>query len=251
AEMQKPMVATGWGDESFYGFGLAIGQYRGLRMIGHGGGDQGISTYVARFPDQGLAVAVLGNLDNINPMPLVRGVADIYLANSFPIFSTTNASTIVAKVSLSPEELASKAGLYRDATTELVGRFFVRGEKLMASTDAGEENFFELVPLDTNRFTIPGTAVVVEFVPSSDGRPQEAHGTGHGPKPKVSQRLPPFTPTSAYLRGFAGEYTSSEIETTYAVVTRGSDLVVEMPGRSSVTLRPVFEDAFAGSGLDT
>src|SRR6185295_1300226 len=62
AEMQKPLVATDWGDGSFYGFGLATGEYRGLRMIGHGGGDPGISSYVARFPDQGLAVALLGNV---------------------------------------------------------------------------------------------------------------------------------------------------------------------------------------------
>jgi CubicO group peptidase (beta-lactamase class C family) len=251
AEMQKPMLATGWGAESFYGFGLAIEKYRGLRMVGHGGGDEGISTYVARFPDQGLAVAVLGNLDNVNPMPLIHGVADIYLANSFLFSSTTNTSATATKVSMSSEELASKAGLYRDPATELVGRFFIRNERLMASTDSGEENSFELVPLDTNRFTIPGTAVVVEFVPASSDRPQEVHVTGDGPKPKVSQRLATFTPKSGDLRAFAGEYRSSEIETTYAVSTRDSDLVVQMPGRSSVTLRPVFQDAFSGSGPDT
>jgi CubicO group peptidase (beta-lactamase class C family) len=253
AEMQKPLVATGWGDESFYGFGLIIGQYRGLRMIGHGGGDQGISTYVARFPDQALAIAVLGNLDEVNPMPLIRGVADIYLASSFPPSPTTNvsANATAAKLSLSPAELTNKAGLYRDPTTEQVGRFFIRDGKLRASMDSGEENSFELVPLDTNRFTIQGTAVVVEFVPASNGRPQEARVTGDGPKPKISQRLAPFTPTSADLRVFAGEYTSSEIETTYTVATRDSDLVVQSPCRSSITLRPVFQDAFAGSGLDT
>jgi hypothetical protein len=194
---------------------------------------------------------VLGNLDNVNPMPLIRGVADIYLANSFSGSLTTNASATATKVSLSPEELASKAGLYRDPATELVGRFFIRDEKLMASTDSGEGNSFELVPLDTNRFTIQGTAVVVEFVPASNGRPQEVHVTGDGPKPKVSQRLAPFTRTSAYLRAFAGEYTSSEIETTYTVATRDSDMVVQLPGRSSMTLWPVFQDAFAGSGLGT
>ena len=252
AEMQKPLVATAWGDESFYGFGLIIGQYRGLQVIGHGGGDQGISTYVARYPDQGFAVTVLGNVDNVNLTPLMRGVADIYLENSFPGSSTTNASAseTPAKVPLSPEELASKAGLYRDPVTELVGRFFVRDGKLMASTDSGEENSFEMSPLGTNRFTIPGTAVVVEFVRASNGRPQEARVTGDGPKPKVSQQLAPFTLTSADLRAFAGEYASSEIETTYKVAAHDSNLVVQLPGRSSVTLRPVFQDAFAGSGLD-
>jgi len=249
AEMQKPAVATDWGDRSFYGFGVAIGDYKGLRMVGHGGGDAGISAYVTRFPAQGLTIAILGNIDNVNPMPLVRGVADIYLATQFPAPSATNGTATPAKVSLSAEQLASKAGLYRNPTTEIVGRFFVHDGKLMASADAGEDNFVELVPLDANRFAIPGSEIVVEFLAASNGHAQEALVTGLGPKPRVSQRLPPFTTSSKELRAFAGDYRSSEIETTYTITARKSDLLVTMPGRSDELLRPVFQDAFAGSVL--
>jgi CubicO group peptidase (beta-lactamase class C family) len=63
--MQTPAIPTGWSDGSFYGFGLEIAQYRGLRTIGHGGGDRGIAAYVVRYPEQGFAVALLCNLDNI------------------------------------------------------------------------------------------------------------------------------------------------------------------------------------------
>lgn len=248
AEMQKPAIATDWGDGSFYGFGLSIAEYRGLRIIGHGGGDPGYSAYVARFPDQGLAVAVLGNLDNVNPITLVRGVADVFLANSFTLSSTTNATKGFSKVSLSAEELTSKAGLYRDPRTGIVGRFFVRDGKLMASAGAGEENFVELLPLDANRFTLPGTTVIVEFV-MAEGGAQEARETGVGAKPIVSRRLPPFTPSSTELRGLAGSYSSSEIETTYTITARDSDLLVTMPGRGDLILRPVFVNAFAGAVL--
>jgi CubicO group peptidase (beta-lactamase class C family) len=248
AEMQEPATATDWGDGSFYGFGLAIGEYRGLRMVGHGGGDPGISAYVARFPDQGLAVAVLGNLDSINTSMLVRSVADIYLANSFPAPSATNSASVPAKVSLSPEQLASKAGLYRDPTTEIVGLFFIRDGKLMASADTGEENSVELVPSHANRFVIPGTTIAVEFIPGPGGQAQEVRVTGVGPKAKVSQRLQPFTTSSKDLRAFAGEYTSEEIETTYAITSRDSDLLARMPAGDEI-LRPVSSDTFAGSTL--
>jgi hypothetical protein len=248
ADMQKPAIGTDWGDGSFYGFGLAIGEYRGLRMVGHGGGDPGISAYVARFPDQGFAVAVLGNLDSINTVALVRGVADIYLAKSFPVSSATNAASVPAEVSLSLEQLASKAGLYRDPTTEIIGRFFVRDGKLMASADTGEENFVELVPLDANRFVIPGTTVAVEFIPGPDGQAREVRVTGAGLKPKLSQRLAPFMASSKDLRAFAGEYKSPEIETTYAITSRDSDLLARMPAGDEV-LHPVSLDTFAGSSL--
>ena len=248
AEMQKPAIATDWGDGSFYGFGLSIGEYRGLRMIGHGGGDPGYGAYVARFPDQGLAVAVLGNLDNVNPITLVRGVADVFLVNSLQASSETNATKSPAKVSLSAEQLSSKAGLYRDPTTGIVGRFFVRDGKLMASAGTGEENFVELLPLDANRFALPGTTVVVEFV-TAEGGAQEARETGVGPKTIVSRRLPPFTPSSADVRGLAGNYTSSEIETTCTITAHDSDLLVTLPGRGDLLLRPVFVNAFAGAVL--
>ena len=249
AEMQKPVIATDWGDGSFYGFGLIIGEYRGLRMVGHGGGDSGISTYVARFPDQGFALAVLGNVDNVNLLPLVRSLADIYLEKAFPASSASNEPASPAKVSLSAEQLASKAGLYRDLTSGIVGRFFVRQGKLMASEDAGEDNSVGLVPLDDNRFMIPGSPIVVEFVPASHGNAQEARVTGLGLKPHVSQQLTPFASSSKYLKAFAGEYTSSEIETTYSVTARSSDLQLRIPGRSDVILQPIFQDGFAGGAL--
>lgn len=44
-----------------YGYGWAMGQQRGLPMIHHGGGLQGFSSFLTRFPKQDLTVAVLHN----------------------------------------------------------------------------------------------------------------------------------------------------------------------------------------------
>ena len=246
AEMQHPAIPVG--DGSSYGFGLFIGEHRGLRTIGHGGGDQGISTYVARFPDQELAIAVLGNFDGINTISLSHEIADIYLANFLSKPSATTPPTASAPISLSSESLASKAGLYRDLTTQIVGRFFVRDGKLRASVDDTEENSFDMVPLDANRFTLPGTSVIVEFISSPNGKTHQARVTGDGSKPKVSQQLPPFTISRKELRAFAGKYVSLEIETTFTVTARDSDLLLRGPEGSEIVLKPVFQDAFLGFG---
>jgi CubicO group peptidase (beta-lactamase class C family) len=250
AEMQKPAVATDWGDGSFYGFGLSIGEYRGLRTVGHGGGDPGIAAYVVRYPDQGLTVAVIANRDDLNAAGLTRGIADIYLAKSFPApLSGTNATSSVVRPTLTVEQLASKAGLYRDPATEVIGRFFVQDGKLMASEGTDEANAVALSPLDTTRFTIPETAVVVEFVPASKDQPQQVRVTGISPKPRISEQLPPLTVPSEQLRAFAGTYTSSEIETSCTIIARPSDLLVRIPGRADTVVQPVFQDAFAGLGI--
>jgi hypothetical protein len=48
------------------------------------------------------------------------------------------------------------------------------------------------------------------------------------------------------LRAFGGEYTSSEVEGTYAVAPRNAGLVMLITGRADIILQPVFADAFAG-----
>jgi hypothetical protein len=120
----------------------------------------------------------------------------------------------------------------------------------LASTDAGEDNSIELTPLTTNRFMVPGTSLIIDFVPATAEHPQELRVTGDGPKPKVSQRVAGFAPSSLQLRNFAGEYISTELEDTYKILARESDLLVKMPGRPDAALRPVFQDAFAGSPLN-
>jgi CubicO group peptidase (beta-lactamase class C family) len=103
--MQTPTTLTG-GDTSWYGFGLEIGQNHHLRTIGHGGGDPGYGAYVVRYPNQGLAVAVLCNLDNIGLSvgALTRRVADIYLGNVPAAPSERGAKPAPPRVFVSAEE---------------------------------------------------------------------------------------------------------------------------------------------------
>ena len=247
-EMQTPAVATGWSDTSRYGFGVEIAQHRGLRTIGHGGGDEGRRTYVVRYPDRGLAIAVLCNLDDIDPALLARSIADIFLAETFPEPSVNTTGAAAAPVSVSLQDLQSKAGLYRDRSDESVGRIFIRDGKLMASENASDSGGFELTPIGSNRFVIMGTSIVAEFVPPTSGKPQEIHVTGGGTKPMVSEMITtPFTPSSAELRVFEGTYTSDEVHGTYTVVAGESGLAIQIPGRSDLPLQPVFTDAFGGN----
>jgi CubicO group peptidase (beta-lactamase class C family) len=250
--MQTPAIPTGWSETSSYGFGLEIAKYRGLRTIGHGGGDRGITSHVVRYPEQGFAVAVLCNVDNVPVSGLTQGVADIYLSDAFATPPASSATATSPHVSLSPEQLASKVGLYRDPVTESVGRIFLRDGKLMASEGAGEGESVgesvELTPVSANRFVVSGTPIAAEFVPAASGRPQEIRVTGAGPKPVVSQQVTnSFAPSSMELRAFRGEYTSAEVEGTYTLAARDSGLVIQIPGRADIGLQPIFPDAFAGA----
>jgi hypothetical protein len=62
-----------------YAFALNIGEYKGHKEIGHGGGDAGYRTYAARFPDEQICIAVFSNLGSVDPTELTHKVADLYL----------------------------------------------------------------------------------------------------------------------------------------------------------------------------
>lgn len=241
--MQTPAIPTGWSDGSYYGYGLEIGQHRGLRAVGHGGSDPGYDAYVTRYPNQGFAVAVLCNLDDVGSPGLAQGVADIYLSNALRP-SVSSAGVAPPRV-LSAGNLASKTGLYLDPLNGALVRIFARNGKLMEHDGAGEGEGVELIPVSANRVVVAATQTAIEFVPAVSGRTQEIHVEGSGHKSFVLQQVP-TSPSRADLSTFAAQYTSPELEGTYTLAVRGSDLVIQIPGRAGIVLQPVFPDAFTG-----
>jgi hypothetical protein len=251
--MQTPVSLANDG-QSPYGLGLEVGDDRGLKTVGHGGGDRGIAAYLIRYPSHDLNVAVLCNLDGLNARvgTLARQVAAVYLPAP-PEPATRDATGRTDGPALTNADLAGKAGLYRDVATDTYGRVYVRDGKLWGSMDAGDgpADSFELRPIDSDRFSIPGAPVVAEFLPPTDGRPRQIRVTGAGPKPFVSEQVVEgFAPTAAQLREYAGSYASADLNVTYTIVARASGLVIQIPGRAEIPLTPVFPNAFYGSLVD-
>lgn len=250
SQMQTPFVIAG-GHKGPFGLGLEVGEDHGRKTIGHGGGGGGWGTHAVRYPDHGLNVAVLCNLDEIGWTvgALARSLARLYLDDPDRPASTTPPDP--PRVSLSAEALAVKAGLYRDPVNGTIGRVFVRDGKLMASSGPTEEGqLFELVPIGSNRFAIPGTAVIAEFVQRAGGRAHEIRVTGVGPKPMVSEQVTEsFVPSPSELRAFAGDYFSDELDVRYVVVVRDSGLAIRTPGRPDIPVHPLLPDTFHAPGL--
>ncbi len=251
AAMQTSTTLTG-GRPVPYGLGLELGQHRGLRTIGHGGGDRGISTYVVHYPDQQFSVAILCNTDAVGPVGLLtQRVAEIYLANVLTPGDEGTPPATPARVTLPPEQLANRAGLYRDVSSGLYGRIFLREGKLMASTNAGTDgNAFELVPVAGGRFVIVGTPIVAAFVPAAGDRPQEIHVSGVGPRPMVSREVARPSASTVDVGSFVGRYTCPDLDVTYSIARRGSGLVLEMPAGASAELELIAPDTFSGSLVD-
>ena len=106
------------GEQIDYAFGLNIGEYRGLRTVGHSGSWRGFRSHLMRFPDQRFGVVILCNLDTFNPLSLAKKVADLYLIDVLAPVETSEPEKATEPAedskseSLSPERLTEFEGDY-------------------------------------------------------------------------------------------------------------------------------------------
>lgn len=68
-----------------YGFGWALGEVRGHRIIEHGGAWQGFKAHIARYVDDKLTVVIFANLSQANQGRIAHGVAAVYNPELAPL----------------------------------------------------------------------------------------------------------------------------------------------------------------------
>ena len=126
------------GEQIDYAFGLNIGEYRGLKTIGHSGSWRGFRSHLMRFPDQKFGVVILCNLDTFNPLRLAEKVADIYLADDLVPVETSESDKAtepdegIKSEPLSPEQLTEFEGDYYTEELDTTYTIRVRGDGLVA-----------------------------------------------------------------------------------------------------------------------
>jgi CubicO group peptidase (beta-lactamase class C family) len=67
------------GKPTSYGLGWSLGERDGKKWVGHTGAQQGTSTLLLMCPSEGLAVAIMTNLEGVNPTALGQRIAQIVL----------------------------------------------------------------------------------------------------------------------------------------------------------------------------
>jgi CubicO group peptidase (beta-lactamase class C family) len=245
AAMQTLGTLAG-GGATPYGFGVWIErQQQGRRAISHGGEDPGASAYIVRYPDDGLAIAVLCNQDGFDAAGLARGIAEVYLgAGPEPPVSSAAAAPAPA---VPPASLAAHEGLYRQPEEETLLRFVVRDGVLRGSSGAGTgDEGWAVIPLGGDRFAIPGTPITLTFA-DLPGRGHTVRIDGETPDPSVLERVRQYAPAAADLEALAGAYASEELDVIYTLAVRDGALEFRIPGRAAHALLPIRPDVFAGS----
>ena len=249
AQMQEPSGVNG-ADGATWGLGFEIANNHGTTFVGHGGGHTGIDNYFAWYPEHRLAVAVLCNTDNAGSRDLTQQIADLYLPKP-ETGSREPAITGTPRLevrSLKPEELESKAGLYREKGGDTFVRAFVRDGELRAALGTGTGESFVITAVSDSRFVIGNTEFGFEFSPSGTTRARELRSFAGTAQTGDFARVEPPALSSAQLREYAGVYTSDELATDWTISARGAGLLIERPGNGDSQVEPIDADTFTTIG---
>lgn len=233
-KMQTSAVLTN-GDTTGYGLGLAIGTYRGAKLIAHSGADAGYRTYLGMFPEHKVAIAVLCNAATANPVGLAQEVADVVLQGRL----ATDSQPPVATITIPAEQLATFVGVYAHPVTGQPFYVTLRRDTLIV----GRGNGPPLLPVAENRFRVGNGPVELEF--SETGLTQRfLNSPPRNPVTFRRERAPSMT--AAKLREYAGRYYSEELGATYTVTATDSTLELKTRMGGAVTAVPAYTDVFDG-----
>jgi CubicO group peptidase (beta-lactamase class C family) len=138
------------GSDSGYGYGWAIGEHNGHKVVSHGGGIPGFRTQGYRLPDQKLYVSVLSNGAAVSPDIPGQAAVKAMLEEPYEVIP----------VELDPAQLERFTGVYRDED-DTARNIRLEDGKLTFELAPGFK--MSLIPLSSHRFGSNQSANQIEF----------------------------------------------------------------------------------------
>jgi CubicO group peptidase (beta-lactamase class C family) len=238
-QMQRTTMLND-GEKFPYAHGLVVGNYKGLKIVEHGGADAGYRSNLMRFPEQRFSVACICNAASIAPGQLSRQVADIYLKDLLKPEAPKTDSPVAA-VTLSEQQMKNKVGVYWNAATGSFAKISLTDNKLFLTTPGNTE----LLALSENRFRLKGQPTELTFTSRADGSVSQIVVTPEGRKPGIFEVQETMNPTAEQLKEYAGAYYSDELDTVYRMEVVDDKLVLKRKKYPPMPFSVVFKDALS------
>jgi CubicO group peptidase (beta-lactamase class C family) len=237
------------GKKLTYAQGLMIDEYKGLKVISHGGAWAGYRAELVRFPDQHFSVICLSNLGSFNPSRLARQVAEIYLADQMKSDSPTAEKKSVTSVVLSQFELRAMSGTYRDANSGVTLKVSPAGAGLRI--DYSGMLTFEASPVSKTRFRSTNAPVEITLDFDLRAGAEKLIAMVETQDPTTFNRVQPVKLSPSQLAEYAGTYYSDELDVIYTLSADGEALVAAIGLRGvKRKFSPGIADVFSGQGVE-
>lgn len=231
-----------------YALGQTVGTYRGLPMIGHGGADAGYRTFLARFPEQGVAVIVFSNDAGFNSSQNAMRVADIVLADYLE--EEPDEDTPAKEfVSVDPRILAAYEGHFRQQPDNHI--IFKADRDTLFFRTSASNRLIPLFALSDREFVTEGGETRFLFPDPENGEVSSVQ-MHRNDDSRDLPRVEAFDPEAVNLHLYAGLFYSDELDITYALNVVEDDegkarLLATQLRIGEITLGPLTPGHFSGS----
>jgi CubicO group peptidase (beta-lactamase class C family) len=220
-----------------YALGLEVTRDHGRRLVSHSGSTGGYKTWLGRYPDEGVSIAVMCNNGGIDPVEMGERVARQALLATGHADAAVSAPKAIAAVQAPTTDLAPYQGLFRDPVTGELIQLRTADGQLTLKRGASEM----LVALGADRFQRPNGDIVSV---ARNGLKTTDVTLIHGQTRQRFVAVQAASTDSAALAAYVGTYYSAELDTRISVVQRGDTLVMRQPFAVEWTLSPSFADGF-------
>jgi CubicO group peptidase (beta-lactamase class C family) len=219
------------GRKIVYALGLEVGTYKGVKVVSHGGATAGYQTYLARYPEKRVSVAVMCNGPSPSATAITTAMADqIFGLPPYPPIPNAN---------VSDDELKTFVGLWRNEKTQFPGRFVIE-------TGVTRWNGGRLWPQGGGHFI--GGNEVLKFAFDKAGKPTSVDSIGDDGFVTRFSAEPEWAPRPSDLAAFTGDWSSDEAGATFTLaVDGGRALLTQRPATRRV-MQPLYRDHFAVPG---
>ena len=231
-----------------YAFGLVVSEYKGLKVVEHGGSWAGFRAGIVRFPDEKFTIICLANLGTMDPSGLAFKVADIYLAGKLKEPEKKEEKKAeAAPAAVSEKDAAPLVGKYQETKFGQWLEVTFKNGILTAGPFRGGRNFV-LYPAGPGTFEIrAGTTMIrLEFIPAASGKPATIKVGRLADEVGVYEKASPLRSlTPALLAEYAGTYVSPELlDARYTIAVEKDGLVLKMRTVPRAALKPMAPEKF-------
>jgi len=222
-------------DNTGFGLGFYVGEFRGRKTLQHGGAVYGFSTVIIAIPEERIAVLVLSNAD-IASAP-VRRLADVSLNLLFEKLRGETPAEVPKFVNLESEQLAKLAGEYESES--YWAKLEVEGDRLVGTLSGQPLAFRANSPLKLMARGRMMNDAPFEFEAAADGTIKGFTAAGQEFK-RVAESVPG---TPAAWRELVGVYGPEFIPLVVSV--RNGHLYGAIENEYEYRLKPIDRVTFA------
>jgi CubicO group peptidase (beta-lactamase class C family) len=234
------------GKELEYAFGLFHSNYRGLKVVSHGGGYGGFRTQLMRFPEQKFSIILLCNRGDANPDTYCKQIADLVLEADFSEAAKTVNTDEAVSVVLQPEEVEKILGFYQSESGNL-GVMELKTEEEGFKAEVMGQNIM-LAAQDANHLkSKAGETIKLEiiFEPFEEGKPRRAQLiVMDGAMKDNLTSITVTPPTSSEMAEYVGTYFNAEIQAFHRIILKDDKMLLLANETPAGSLKPSNKDVF-------